>query len=66
MTGYRLWDGADTTEALTITDDAGWVDTYAAAEPQLAIDVLAGTVTPISYNVTREAIVAGAVQQLGG
>ena len=64
--GYRLWDGHATSELLDMTDDAGWVDTYAAAEPQLVIDLSSGTVTPVTYNITREAIVAGAVQQLGG
>lgn len=64
--GYRFWDGHNTTENLNISDDAGWIDTYAAAEPQLIIDVRTGVVVPVTFNVTREAIVAGAVQQLGG
>lgn len=64
--GYRLWDGHNTAELLPISDDAGWVDTYAAAEPQLVFDLAAATVTPVTYSVTREAIIAGAVQQLGG
>lgn len=64
--GYRLWDGHATSELLDVTDDAGWLDTYAAAEPQLVLDLASGTVTPVTYSVTREAIVAGAVQQLGG
>lgn len=64
--GYRLWDGHNTAELLTISDDAGWVDTYAAAEPQLVVDLRTGLTTPIAFTVTREAIVAGAVQQLGG
>jgi hypothetical protein len=64
--GYRLFDGHATAELLNISDDAGWVDTYSAAEPQLVIDVRTGVVTPVTFNVTREAIVAGAVQQLGG
>lgn len=64
--GYRLWDGHQTAELLDVTDDAGWIDTYAAAEPQLVHDLGAAVVTPVVYNITREAIVAGAVQQLGG
>lgn len=64
--GYRLWDGHNTAELLTISDDSGWVDTYSAAEPQIVGDLRTGIVTPITFSVTREAIVAGAVQQLGG
>ena len=64
--GYRLWDGHNTAELLDVSDDAGWIDTYAAAEPQLVIDLRTGVVVPVTFNVTREAIVAGAVQQLGG
>ncbi|HKW93302.1 MAG TPA: hypothetical protein VJX92_15515 [Methylomirabilota bacterium] len=64
--GYRFWDGHNTTENLNISDDAGWLDTYSAAEPQLVIDLRTGVVTPVTFAVTREAVVAGAVQQLGG
>lgn len=64
--GYRLWDGHATAELLNISDDSGWVDTYSAAEPQLVVDLRTGVVTPVTFSVTREAIVAGAVQQLGG
>jgi hypothetical protein len=64
--GYRLWDGDNTSESLTTTDDAGWVDAYSAATPQLVSDLDATVVVPITYNITREAIVAGAVQTLGG
>lgn len=64
--GYRLWDGHNTAELLTISDDAGWVDTYAAAEPQLIADLASTVSVPVTFSVTREAIVAGAVQQLGG
>lgn len=64
--GYRLWDGHQTSELLDVTDDAGFVDTYAAAEPQLIHDLASTVSTPVTYNITREAIVAGAVQQLGG
>ncbi len=64
--GYRLWDGHATAELINISDDSGWVDTYAAAEPQIVVDLRAAISTPVVYNITREAIVAGAVQQLGG
>jgi len=64
--GYRLWDGEDTTEDLTDADQAGWIDTYAAATPQLVADVASGLGTPITYSLTRESVVAGAVQVVGG
>lgn len=64
--GYRLWDGDDTSESLVITDDAGWIDAYSAASPQVLFDINGSPATPISFNVTREAIVAGSVQQVGG
>jgi hypothetical protein len=64
--GYFLWDGDETTEALVDTDQAGWVDAYAAATPQITGDILASVVTPVTYSITRESVVAGAVQVVGG
>lgn len=64
--GYRFWDGEATTEDLTDADQAGWIDTYAAATPQLVADVAAGLLTPLNYALTRESVVAGAVQVVGG
>ncbi|HZV49926.1 MAG TPA: hypothetical protein VFD49_09195 [Candidatus Dormibacteraeota bacterium] len=64
--GYRFWDGEDTTEDITDTDQAGWIDTYAAATPQLVADVGVGIATPVVYSVTRESVVAGSVQVVGG
>lgn len=64
--GYRLWDGEDTTEDVTDADQAGWIDTYAAATPQLVADVAAALTVPITYALTRESVVAGAVQVVGG
>ncbi len=64
--GYRFWDGENTTDSLTDTDQAGWIDTYAAATPQFLADVAAGTAVPITYAITRESVVAGAVQVVGG
>jgi uncharacterized membrane protein len=64
--GYRLWDGEDTTEDLSDADQAGWIDTYAAATPQVVADVASGLLTPINYALTRESVVAGAVQVVGG
>ncbi len=64
--GYYLWDGDATAESLTDTDSAGWLNAYSAASPQLQGDVAAATATPISVNVTREIVIAGAVQTVGG
>jgi len=64
--GYRFWDGEDTTEMVTMADQAGWIDTYQAATPQLKADVTAGLLTPLTYSITRESVVAGAVQVVGG
>jgi len=64
--GYRFWDGEDTTEHIARADQMGWIDTYAAATPQLVADVAAGITTPITFNVCRESVVAGAVQVVGG
>jgi hypothetical protein len=67
IAGYPFfWDGEDTTDSINDTDQAGWVDTYAAATPQLLADIAAGTAVPISYSLTRESVVAGAVQVVGG
>lgn len=64
--GYRFWDGEDTTEHIARADQMGWIDTYAAATPQLVGDVAAGLLVPISFNVCRESVVAGSVQVVGG
>ena len=64
--GYRFWDGEDTTELVQVADQAGWIDTYAAATPQLIGDVAAGLLVPLTYSITRESVVAGAVQVVGG
>lgn len=64
--GYRLWDGDATTDSITMSDEAGWVDTYNAATPQMVNDVATTVVTPITYSVTREVVIAGAVQTIGG
>jgi hypothetical protein len=64
--GYRFWDGEDTTEMVQMADQAGWIDTYAAATPQLIGDIAAGLLVPLTYSITRESVVAGAVQVVGG
>jgi hypothetical protein len=64
--GYRWWDGEATTEDLTDADQAGWIDTYSAATPQFLADVAAAVAVPVVYGITRESVVAGAVQVVGG
>ena len=64
--GYRFWDGEATTEDLTDADQAGWIDTYSAATPQFLADIASTVVVPVVYGVTRESVVAGAVQVVGG
>lgn len=64
--GYWLWDGEDTTGNIKAADNMGWIDTYAAATPQIIADIADGTVLPVRYSVTRESVVAGAVQVVGG
>lgn len=65
--GYRFWDGEDTTELIQMSDQAGWIDTYAAATPQLVGDIAASeTNLPLTLSITRESVVAGAVQVVGG
>lgn len=66
LPGYFLWDGENTTEDLANTDQAGWIDAYLAAQPQIVTDIASGTVTPVNYSVTRESLVMGAVQVVGG
>lgn len=64
--GYFLWDGEDTTENIVNADQAGWVDCYMAAMPQYLADVVGTVTTPITWSVTREQLVMGAVQVVGG
>jgi hypothetical protein len=64
--GYRFWDGEDTTELIQLADQAGWIDTYLAATPQLVGDIAAGLNVPLTLSITRESVVAGAVQVVGG
>lgn len=66
VTGYLLWDGEATAEHPVNGDQAGWIDTYAAATPQFAGDIGSTISTPVTFSVTRESIVAGAVQVIGG
>jgi hypothetical protein len=61
-----MWDGEATSEHPINGDQAGWIDTYAAATPQWLGDIGATIATPITFSVCRESIVAGAVQVIGG
>ena len=64
--GWRLWDGEDTSDDITASDNMGWLDSYSAANPQLLFDVGATAGVTLTSNVVREAVVAGAVTQVGG
>ena len=64
--GYLLWDGSNTSDTLTESDQAGWIDTYYAASPQFVGDVDGAVSTPLESSVTREVLVPGAVQTVGG
>lgn len=66
IAGLRFWDGEDTSDDINATDDAGWLDTYSAASPQIVADVASGASTALTTNITREQVVAGAVQSIGG
>lgn len=60
--GYRLWDGEDTSDEIGVSDNMGWLDAYSAANPQLTATLASTVALPVTYNVIREQIVAGAVQ----
>jgi len=64
--GWRLWDGEDTSDTINASDNMGWLDTYSAANPQILVDVGVGAAVPLNYNLLREAVIAGAVTQVGG
>lgn len=63
--GYRLWDGDATTDNITLSDEAGWINTYQAASPQLVADVADAASVPLNLSVTREVVIAGAVKTIG-
>jgi hypothetical protein len=66
IAGYAYWDGEDTTEDITNTDQAGWIDCYMAASPQFVCDLASAFTLPLTYNICREQLVMGAVQVVGG
>lgn len=64
MAGYALWDGNNNKDDLSNPDDAGWVDTFNAANPTLAITLpTAGVAYPVEFSATREIIIPGNVTQ---
>jgi hypothetical protein len=64
--GYMVWDGEASAEHIANSDQAAWVDTYSAASPQLVADLGSTITTPVTVSITRESVVAGAVQVVGG
>lgn len=66
VAGYIKWDGEDTSNSITSTDEMNWIDTYNAATPQMTVDLASTLTTTIAADVTREAIVSGSVQVVGG
>lgn len=64
--GYLKWDGEDTSNSPTSTDEMNWIDTYNAATPQITSDLATTLTTTVTADVTREAIVSGSVQVVGG
>lgn len=59
--GYYLWDGEATSESQSQTDNAGWLDAYNAANPQIIGTLGSGIALPATFSLIREQIVAGAV-----
>lgn len=66
VAGYLKWDGEATSNTLTSTDEMNWIDTYNAATPQITADLATTLTTTVNGDVTREAIVSGSVQVVGG
>lgn len=64
--GLRYWDGEETSDDLNASDDMGWLNTYAAASPQLVGTVASTISTNVAVALTREQIVAGSVSVIGG
>lgn len=66
LPGYLLWDGQDTANSLTQTDDMGWIDCYHVAQPQSVENLGASIATGGTAKFIRESVVAGSVQVVGG
>jgi hypothetical protein len=60
--GYNLWDGDATAETNQQSDNAGWLDAYNAANPQIVGTLGAGVVSGAQFNLVREQLVVGAIQ----
>lgn len=65
LPGYLLWDGNATSDSITSSDEAGWLDTYSASAPQLIADIATSVAAPLTYTVTRESVIVGSVSQVG-
>lgn len=67
LAGYMLWDGEDTSNDIqAATDNMNWIDCYNVASPQDVVDVGASVNGATKTTYTRESIVAGSVQVVGG
>jgi len=62
----RIWDGERTSDDIVSSDNMGWLDCYATASPTELIDVGTSASTALTANITREVVITGNVQQLGG
>lgn len=62
LPGYYLWDGDATSESLSETDNAGWLDAYNAANPQIVGTLRSGVAVPLTFSLIREQVVDGNVQ----
>ena len=62
IAGYYCWDGEATSETNQQSDNAGWLDCYNAANPQIVGTLGANVVTPATFNLIREQLVVGAIQ----
>ena len=63
--GWRLWDGEDTSDSLTESDNMGWLNTYVVADPNLYYDVGSSAAVTLTFSALREAVVRGAVTTVG-
>ena len=63
--GYVLWDGDDTSDNITQSDSSGWINLYSVSSPKFIADIATGQAMPLQYSITRETIIAGAVNQVG-
>jgi hypothetical protein len=65
LPGVRIWDGEDSADNITESDNMMWLNTYAVADPHLFYDVGSSFSTTGTFSTAREAIVRGAVTTIG-